>query len=347
MGKSRCKSNYFPLGDYHLAANKENQVNDIQQDIIIKFAKELNAIVIVEDGKTDIREFKKDPLRYNRNTYCEFAVDEPSKTTLLLGLTMRCQEDGVTVNNVEFRFPDLSTSTQMLVQKLDQIKQKISSYDDGPILNSYYHDKLQELYYSVEKPCKNLFMQLGQGSENLATMASKIRYHHSYNRALDYLWQNNGLYVQDDTVFNKIYYIITGVESKLLDLEILHAIAEQKNRRHIIICAGASHLNSIKPALEALGFTRTHTNIPSEKGCIINGSYIEPQALDIEKALIFFYKDDGIVLTQKTGAVESTDFSFIGLCTLVLVAIVCVVAVIKRMTCANKFNKIIQSLFYK
>ncbi len=327
---SDSKQTISLLGDYHLAENKENQVNDTQQDIVIEVAKRLNAALILEDGKTDIVAFKKDPLHYDRNTYCEFVIDNPTKTTLLLGFTQRCQEEGITVNNVEFRFPDLLTSTQLLMQKLEQVKQKISSYDDGPVLNSYYRAKLQELYDFVEKPCKKLFAQLKQSGANLTLTEPTIRYHHSYNRALDYLWEQNRLCLRDDTKLNKIHYIITGLEAKLLDLEILHAIAEQKNCPHIIICAGASHLNSIKPALEVLGFTRTHTNNPAEQTCSLNGTYIEPQAINVENTLNAFYKNERI--TSQNQEVPSTDFSSIIVgALLLLVGIAGSIAVIRNL----------------
>lgn len=298
------------LGDYHYSQEAENQINNAQQDTIIDMAKTLNAAIIVEDGLlSSSQEFRHDPLSYDYNKYRKTTKQLSNKDTLLLGFTARCHEEGIKVKNVEFRFPTHLASTQIMMKKAEQMKEKIRSYNDGPILNEYYRNKLEDLHNKVEIPCADLFNILKKSDTTLERLPS-LHYKKAYNQVWEYLWESNASLEKD--VYEKIYEIVIGYESRLLDLELLHAIAEHKDQP-IIICAGAGHITRIKEGLEKMGFACTHNMNAREE-------YDEPQALNMEKTLDAFYDENEIIATQT--AIASQNLMYINLFALLLLAVI-------------------------
>ncbi len=275
------------FGDYHVAENEENQVNDVQQAALIDIAKNLNATIIVEDGYSNGAELKQDPLNYDYNKYRKFEVDNPHEITLLAGFTGRCKEEGVKVNNIEFRFPPLATSAHMIMAKIEQIKQKITTYNDNA-LNDYYKRKLEELRTEVEIPCASLLNELKNSYANLEESCHKIHYKKEYDQALYHLWGHAAF----ADMYDKVNHIIIGYEARLVDLEILHAIAQQNS--HAIICAGAGHLNRIKPALKEIGFASVKS-----MGEQHIGNAPEPRALNITQTVDAFYSADEMATAQQ------------------------------------------------
>lgn len=293
------------LGDYHIADNKENQVNDIQQNAIIDIAKNLDATIVVEDGYSDYDELEKNPLDYDYNKYRNnLKIKNPAKVTLLAGFTGRCKEESVKVKNIEFRFPPLTISARIIIAKIEHIKAKISGYNDGTLLNDYYKRKLDTLRTEVEIPCAALLDELKNSYGNLEEACQAIHYKKEYDQALYHFWGHAGF----ADIYDKINYIIMGYESRLIDLEILHAIAESNG--HVIICAGAGHLERIKPALKELGFASVNTI-----GEQHIGDAPEPRALNMATALDAFYSADEIAMAQQQ-ATSSKYLNYITLCAL-------------------------------
>lgn len=298
------------LGDYHVAEKEQNQVNRIQQDAIIELAKNIDATIIVEDGRSD-GEIYTNPLYYDYNKYRKFDIANPNAVTLLAAFTGRCHEEGVKVNNIEFRFPPLAVSAKTLIEKIELIKAKIEKYTDAQQFTDYYKRKLEELRINVEIPCASLIEQLKKSTANLEDTCGKIRYKPEYDTVLYYFWGHNSF----ADLYDKINHIVIGYEARLLDLEMLHAIAQCPG--HSIVCAGAGHINRIKPALEEIGFTAVHY-----AGQEHIGHNPEPDALNMTQTLDAFYDANEISMAKRVALPHFVIYVIIVFSILLLVGIV-------------------------
>lgn len=295
------------LGDYHISDNKDNQVNGIQKQNIISMAQELNATILVEDGYYNGEELRQNPFGYDGNKYRQLQLDNPNEITLLAGFTGSCQEQGVKVNNIEFRFPLSSVSAQTVIEKSEQIKARIATYND-PLLNDYYKQKLAELDVNVLTPCKELFASLKASTKKVEEIANSIEYKNAYDQTLIYLFGSADFTTNTE---EKIKRIIIGYEARLFDLIALHEIAQTDG--HIMLCAGSNHLKRIQPGLALLGFEKIN-----EEGQTHFDGTQEPDALDMDRTLDAFYSEQEIQIAQQQAA-TSRYVNYMLLCVLLVI----------------------------
>jgi len=248
------KQNLHFLCDYHLPKKEENMIADLQQNEFIKIVQQCKGFVIVEDVNSLYP--KKSPIPIDKRTFLAF-------------LAHRCSEANIPVVNVEFRTPSISPriakpvcgAAKIQLELANQVKKEILTFNDGTILNNYYRTILNDLKEKVEIPCNPLFRKIMEESNKtcleLVPLLTPL-FDNNCAQALIYLQKG----MREESLLKtfdmelKILILLVSYFAPFLDCRILHVIANNKNP-NIFICAGAVHIDAIKPVLEQLDFKRT------------------------------------------------------------------------------------------
>lgn len=289
---SNQKHTIIACADYHISTQPENVAAiKKQQEDIIALANELGAVVVVEDVYSgNIQEIINDttatiaplPMRLN-NSYDTIAIESP-----ILYLQSRCADNEVECINVETRFSDFRTAANYM-KYLSNKKAHILKYNDSLPFKMLYQNKLSHIQKHIEEPCKELFEYLEQ---------QKIS-------AFDALKQQNVPMIPyldtiltalspDQWDFKRMRYagqltsFFLMYESLFLDLDIIHAIAQQYNKRTIILCAGSSHIDHCIQLLQELGYQVNQTHGKNLRKTSDGRNFEEPQAVDISQCINIF-----------------------------------------------------------
>lgn len=220
-----------------------------------------------------------------------------SRGGLLGGLAEKCEQMGITVNNIEYRYcrvsalgPVLNNITECphsfpsvkniriasLCKEIDIVAQEVESYDDGPILDTIYKADTQEIR-------SQLHQFNNQQGEDLSVA--------------DFLVKATPQ--ADRLAFLKNWLTF---DSGLLDLKLAHAVVNAKDKNSIFIIAGGAHVDRVAKILSQVGYEAVHkTKIGYQKefdlkrcvGCsIINGSFcIRPSPVDLSCLDQFLHKN--------------------------------------------------------
>ena len=206
--------------------------------------------VIVEDLSSSSR---------NGEPVCDRFSLTP-KSGILSGLASRCRELGIEVENVEYRYcrvialgPALSHGRNPLNQLpstnyvkvsglLEEIKSAIEyvkTFDDGPEFNAIYTRELQKIEEALH--------------------VLKLEKYGSYSVA--------ELLETSSDIAERQKYIkqLLTFDSWLLDMNMLHAIAQSPGKELIILIAGGSHINRTCEILKQAGYESVSQSNVSNK----------------------------------------------------------------------------------
>lgn len=207
------------FGDIHLPCDK-SRVATMQQDQIIDLARAKNSCVIVEDMNA----------RYSANeNISQYQVDTMVDTPLD-NLSTRCADESIECYNLEFReesaaslggFPIAAHET---LNPFHATAHEILNYRDCAFLNAYYWKTLSSVF-----------------NENILLLQELKKVNCSLQ---DYCHDANE---QKRTRINLF-------DAPLLDARIIHTIYNNRLKPHITVCAGANHIDRIKPILSKLGY---------------------------------------------------------------------------------------------
>lgn len=207
------------FGDLHIPCSKPSVTRN-QQKKILEYAGDYNAFVIVEDMNA----------RYEESGLTHAYDIDTTCTTPLDNLSTQCDAAGIDCCNVEFRelsaaslagFPIPACDT---VRALNKAISEIAHYTDCSSLDAYYKQTLG----AVLGKNKSLIQELQQTDYSLCDYCQSLCTHAQER--------------------------INLFDVALIDARILHALYEQKEKQTIFVCAGANHLQRIKPLLHKMGY---------------------------------------------------------------------------------------------
>jgi len=183
------------------------------------------------------------------------------RSGILSGLASKCRELGIEVENVEYRYcrvialgPALTHGKNALDQLpstnyvkvsglIEEIKTAvdyIKTFDDGPEFNAIYKRELDK----VEEALRILKLE----KYTNYTVADLLASSPDASERQSYIKQ------------------LLTFDSWLLDLNMLHAIAQSKDKEMIILIAGGSHINRTCEILKQAGYISIeHSNVSNKR----------------------------------------------------------------------------------
>lgn len=207
------------FGDMHIECDIPSVVSE-QQRTIIDRALARNACVIVEDMDA----------RYQQNPVTARLDFDTGAQTPLDNLSIECHEQGISCVNVEFReesaasLGGLPISSSQALNSFYATLAESTCYNDCPQLNSYYWRTASSL--------------LNQNQD----LIDSIRGVHC------------SLYDYCQELCDHTRQRINLFDARLIDMRILHSLYENRLNPSIFVCAGANHIERIKPMLRKLGY---------------------------------------------------------------------------------------------
>lgn len=276
------KKNLNFLCDMHIPKNAQNMVADLQQNEFLKIVLNCGGFVIVEDVNS-LASGMKLPIPVDKRNFLSF-------------LTNRCISLNIPVVNVEYRHPSINPSIakpvsgagKIQLEQGERIKKEIFSYNDDPILNDYYQSTLNDLKEKVENKCQALFEKIkAEGNKTIVELMPQLTklYDPHCEQALLYLQKG----FRDETLIKtldpatKVFLLLVSYLARYIDCRILHEIFTSKNS-NIFVCAGATHIDTIKPILEKLGFKQIKMVGPISK--IVESGFVEHPAISVKDNLV-------------------------------------------------------------
>jgi hypothetical protein len=198
----------------------------------------------------------------------------------LLFLTLRAARRGITVENVECRHPEVDRTTwsglKKLLVRLDSNLHDLYAYKDSPVVGDYYKQltalgykrrvldpvssymKTMRVLAHPKTPIINLIEMEDQACVGTRTFKDVMRtmalffkdFQSMYTSCISEVMRlsSSSFYAgaQD------ILFSIMG--APVVDLNILHALYQNRDKQVVAICAGGYHIESIRPYLETLGY---------------------------------------------------------------------------------------------
>lgn len=198
----------------------------------------------------------------------------------LLFLTLRAARRGITVENVECRHPEVHRTTwsglKKLLAQLDSNMRALNAYKDSPVVGDYYKQltslgykkrvldpvssyiKTMRVLAHPKTPVINLIEMEDQACAGTRTFKDVMRtmalffkdFQSIYTSCIGEVMRlsSSSFYVgaQD------ILFSIMG--APVVDLNILNALYQNRDKQFVAICAGGYHIESIRPYLETLGY---------------------------------------------------------------------------------------------
>lgn len=205
------------FGDIHIPCENSN-IPVQQQKEVLQYAANSNAYVIVEDMDS----------RYGKNPLT--AGFEFNSYTPLDQLSTLCSNVCIECNNVEFRessaasLAGLPIAGHQTLCSFRKAVQEVLQYNDGYLLNAYYWRTLSVLWGN-HKPL----------IDELEAVDCSLQ---DYCQSLTQQEQER----------------INLFDVPLIDARIMHAIHHNRFRPTILVCAGANHIQRIKPILLKMGY---------------------------------------------------------------------------------------------
>lgn len=273
--------------DYHQANQLENRnANVKQQDAIIEFAKKNNALVIVEDAYcSNLHTIARDTSAQVEPLPCK--VNEQFIRSSLLSpinyLYTRCHLHDISSVNVETRFSDFRTAAQYMGY-LNAKKKNISCYNDSQAFNLLYNNELALIDQIIDKPCTQLISFLTNNNDLLNDTLKRSTIAHIDNLASILKSISEEPWAFDKFAYNdQLSFLFMLYDSRLMELDMLHAIAQHPDQQLIVLIAGATHTKACTRNLSSLGYSTTQFQ---GQECAMNESrtgFIEPAAIDLQE----------------------------------------------------------------
>lgn len=267
------------LCDYHDRMHPENKIQRAQLESMLSQSDKDGMRVVVEDlscrgeGCTQ--------------AYCNnFVVN--TRGGILGGLAEFCVQKGIAVQNMEYRYCRVAAigpmlrhahaplqeftaihqvSLNTLVDEIQSEVKTVESFASGDKkLQTWYAQSLKE----IEDGLKRLHLQ----QHTDMTIAQYLEAHSRPEKRF--------LLLNELLTFDSI----------LLDLKLVHAIANMHDKKIIVVIAGGTHINRMNDALKSLGFTQVQGTSVSYKrehdlhkclgANVVDGSFcVKPQPVEI------------------------------------------------------------------
>ncbi len=277
----------YLFSDYHLPTAKTNgKVNFTQRKELIAMARKMGAATIVEDEIGIAKQLSlfnsADFIRPTEKLSLAELVsaNKLGGHTALLMLSHWLEQAQLPYTNIEFRYAPWRP-LNITFTLMDTLKAKIRAYNDGHELNSYYQKKLAELE-QIEGSCKPLFDEFRKSGLTIQQYVQSLSpvYSAEFDPTLQKLLDEASWDLAKFTERDKALTLFTRYCVLLLDIEILHAIAQSEDE-NIFVCIGGLHALNIKEGLALAGFTSKAT-MGQELGFdTLANRYAEPAALPI------------------------------------------------------------------
>jgi hypothetical protein len=232
------------LSDFHDKTHPATHAQQAYIDGILDRLKHIKALVLVEDLSS--------PNTATGLIGCgSFSVD--SRGGILGGLSTKCKEKGIPVQNIEFRFcrvaafgpvlnhlnkapntlePANKITINTIYKEIQQAIAHIQLFSDGPNVQKYYNEYIDEVLKELN--------QLHLNNTSTINIA-------------DYITQQAPSFTRLDTLRRLLTF-----DSSLLDMNFVHAILQASDKQIILIVAGGAHINNVCELLEKIGYKRVY-----------------------------------------------------------------------------------------
>lgn len=263
------KHEIFCFSDFHPGCYYK-KVAERQQNELITWAKQLNALVIVED-KGDEKK-SQEYREYFKKFKWNFV---PKDITPLRALTNICRKYGIAYVNVENRF--WRSGLEYMLEAGDDYY-GMSKIQYLNTLNFVHQQSIVE-YEKVKKDIQTFIFTDNHSSlrdyyqttiniiENAPGNISKCVDFTDFHMQLDFRERQNC--INNIRLFDK----------ENIDAHILHAVYQNKGHQYIFICAGGGHIENISQVLPLLGYKRMD---PVIKPCGFSTLLCEESAVAID-----------------------------------------------------------------
>jgi len=270
---------FIGLSDFH---NKKHQANQVQLRDLVAILKQTPSHM-TKIGSEDI---SSDGSGNRRKNCGRFVV--VSRGGILGGLTSKCRELGLDVQNFEYRFcrvaslgPVLNnltanleslasvqaTPVSALIQEVESVFSQLASYRDGAFLNVLYGRFVRDIRRKMHQ------LKLYRYADK--TVADYLKTMTTPKGRLPLL--------KDLLTFDSI----------LLDLQMTHSIINMQNKLNFLAIAGGSHIRRVAQLLTKFGyepvrrtrplFVREYNINKCLGGHIVQGKYCRrPKPIDIK-----------------------------------------------------------------
>jgi len=273
------------LCDYHDRMHPENKIQRAQiesvlmQSIQDRPSNKDSMCVVVEDLSC-----RGDG---SKQAFCSnFVVN--TRGGILGGLAEFCSQRGINVANVEYRYCRVAAIGPMLrhahapLQEfkaihevsvntlVDEIQSEVTNVETFVVNDK----KLKDWYASSMKEIEAGLKRLHLDKHQEMTLAQYLTAHS-----------------QPEKRFLLLNELLT-FDSILLDLKLVHTVANMHDKKLIVVIAGGTHINRMNDALKTQGFTMQHPSSVSYKkeadlskclgANVVDGSFcVKPQPVDI------------------------------------------------------------------
>jgi hypothetical protein len=267
------------LCDYHDRMHPENKIQRAQIESVLAQSTKDNMCVVVEDLSC-----RGDG---SKQAFCSnFVVN--TRGGILGGLAEFCSQRGINVANVEYRYCRVAAIGPMLrhahapLQEfkaihevsvntlVDEIQGEVQNVEKFVVSDK----KLKDWYASSMKEIETGLKRLHLDKHQEMTLAQYLTAHS-----------------QPEKRFLLLNELLT-FDSILLDLKLVHTVANMPDKKLIVVIAGGTHINRMNDALKTQGFTMQHPSSVSYKkeanlskclgANVVDGSFcIKPQPVDI------------------------------------------------------------------
>lgn len=267
------------LSDYH----EDSTASTEQRLAILDKAKKDDACLLVEDQaflfqhlsekeiiayqpclQPIIDDLIDNPLTFdpNKRYAQDFSIIDPETegdNTPLYLLTHMARNMDIKAYTIECRQAEVIShkggpiTASCVCQVYDKEVACRKKYNDGPIYNAFYQDKINS-YQTYSSLAQKFFSYLRSSNKNLM-QAYK-------NRSFEQVALKSYAQIQkdkpssddiapDEDVYDKL---ISSLYLWLIDTEIIHQIAQHPTTAEIIVYAGGAHIDEIIPILHAQGY---------------------------------------------------------------------------------------------
>jgi hypothetical protein len=278
----------YTISDYHSSFGAENKVGAEQRKDLVAAAKSAKAHVIAEDMLISKKSLTADPRTYhtkNQTVSIESVNKVSPNKTPLYGLVSACKDAGIEAYNAEFRQAKRGSFDGFVpaadaVAVSEAVLAEIKSYDDGAPYNDFYKKFLNRYEKEIFKPCGSMLNTVKKASGTFSDLITSLDYTVPVQRVFDYLsdYINDPFMTEPSELMAK-RAVVDLYDMELLDMRMLHQIAQVGKQKPLFVCAGYKHIENIEPYLEALGYEVKDEAAKDE--FLIAG--MEPQALDLKE----------------------------------------------------------------
>jgi len=269
-----------------------------QHGDLIKFAKKLNAHVIIEDSSDytgpnpEIKKYTEELYNAWKNISSEAVYRESEdiidmisfyKDFLLLHLVKHCKKEGLSYFNAECRHVNIMGNSKYL-----NISAPMVAQDFQDTIASINKDliSLKNTHESNER--NNLFFNYCFNKLNSISTTFKplMNYLKSSTKTFYELTDKDFIVSLDGVNYDTFY------DSELVDLNILINLWQNQDKKYVFVCAGGFHIANLLPPLQELGYREVALPCSGTymKKNTLNMKYILDNAPDITQYFDTAYK---------------------------------------------------------